>query len=314
MENKFTCLECDKNFDSKRSLHAHLKAHFDHMGDYYTKFYIKKDLLTGEQIPFLNYEQYINQDFICHENFKQWLSKEEIGKVKKYILERASKRFEEKNVKISPPNLFYTLSHMADIEDCKRIFGSYCDFLEQMKLEKWFNKNLPKDFWENECSDLEILIDTREQQPLNFPKYIDCKLDFGDYTAGGEKYSKTFVDRKAVGDFCSTFSGGIERFKREMDRCVEFNSYMFIVVESSVDKINSENKKFVKNLSYVWHNVKQVMLEYPNNVQFVFAHSRKGAQKIIPKILFYGDSIWNTDVNFFLERRINGLVKGQTEN
>jgi hypothetical protein len=89
---------------------------------------------------------------------------------------------------------------------------------------------------------------------------------------------------------------------------------MFIVVESSVDKINSDNKKFVKNLSYVWHNVKQVMLEYPNNVQFVFAHSRKGAQKIIPKILFYGDSIWNTDVNFFLERRINGLVKGQTEN
>ena len=206
---------------------------------------------------------------------------------------------------MSPPDLFYKLSSMADIEDCKRIFGSYCAFLEEMHLEKWFSKNLPKSFWDEDVSDLQILIDTREQQPLNFPNSFESKLDFGDYTAGGEKYSKTFVDRKAVGDFCSTFSGGIERFRKEMDRCVEFGSYMFVVVESSVDKINNDNKKFVKNMSYVWHNVKQLMLDYPKNIQFVFAYSRKGAQKIIPKILFYGDGLWNVDVNYFLERKIN---------
>jgi hypothetical protein len=307
METGCTCRECGKEFDSRRSLHAHLKAHFDCMGDYYVKHYPKKDLLTGEQIPCLNYDQYVNQDFTCESNFKQWVAEADETVVKFYILNRMIMKKDEKNIKYSPPDLFYKLSHMAGIDECKRLFGSYSSFLKEISLQPWFNKNLPKDFWENDCSDLEILIDTREQQPLDFPKYIDCKLDFGDYTAGGDKYSKTFVDRKAVGDFCSTFSGGIDRFKREMDRCVEFNSYMFVVVESSVDQINSENKKFVKNLSYVWHNVKQVMLEYPNNVQFVFAHSRKGAQKIIPKILFYGDSIWNTDVNFFLQRRINGL-------
>jgi ERCC4-type nuclease len=193
---------------------------------------------------------------------------------------------------------------MADIEDCKRIFGSYCDFLKELELEPWFNKNLPKQFWENNCADLEILIDTREQQPLNFNNSIESKLDFGDYTAGGNKYSKTFVDRKAVGDFCSTMSGGIDRFRREMDRCVEFESYMFVVVESSVDKINEDNKKFVKNISYVWHNVKQLMLEYPKNIQFIFAHSRKGAQKIIPKLLYYGMDLWNVDVGYFLEKKI----------
>lgn len=299
------CKECGKEFDSRRSLHAHLKAHFNYMGEYYVKHYPKRDLLTGEQIPCLNYNQYIEQDFICHENFKQWLLKVDDCSTKVYILNRAQKKFEEKGITISPPDLFYKLSDMADIEDCKRIFGSYCAFLEQAKLEKWFFKNLPKDFWDHDVSDLEILIDTREQQPLNFVNSIESKLDFGDYTAGGEKYSKTFVDRKAVGDFCSTFSGGIDRFRREMERCVEFGSYMFVVVESSVDKINSDNKKFVKNISYVWHNVKQLMLEYPKNIQFVFAHSRKGAQKIIPKILFHGSDLWNVDVNYFLTQKIN---------
>lgn len=275
------------------------------MGEYYVKHYPKKDPLTGEQIPCLNYEQYINQDFICYENFKQWLQKVNDSSAKVYILNKARQKFEEKGVKVSPPDLFYKLSDMASIEDCKRLFGSYSAFLSFCEIGQHFYKQLPKGFWDNECADLEILIDTREQQPLNFVNSLESKLDFGDYTAGGNKYSKTFVDRKAVGDFCSTFSGGIDRFRREMDRCAEFGSYMFVVVESNVDKINSDNKKFVKNISYVWHNVKQLMLDYPQNIQFIFAHSRKGAQKIIPKILFYGSDLWNVDVNYFLEQRVN---------
>lgn len=304
MDNCHTCKECGKEFDSRRSLHAHLKAHFNCMGEYYVKHYPKKDPLTGEQIPCLNYDQYIKQDFICYENFKQWLQKANDSSAKVYILEKARKKFEEKGVKVSPPDLFYRLSDMAGIEDSKRLFGSYAAFLSFCGIGQYFYKQLPKGFWDNECADLEILIDTREQQPLNFTNSLESKLDFGDYTAGGEKYSKTFVDRKAVGDFCSTFSGGIDRFRREMDRCVEFGSYMFVVVESSVDKINSENKKFVKNMSYVWHNTKQLMLEYPENIQFIFAHSRKGAQKIIPRLLYHGKDLWNVDVGYFLEQKI----------
>jgi len=304
MDLECTCRECGKEFDSRRALHGHLKAHFDCMGDYYVKHYPKRDLLTGEQIPCLNYEQYINQDFTCHSNFKQWIQKTNNCNAKVYILNRALKKFQEKKAEASPPDLFYRLSDMAGIEDCIRLFGSYSEFLKEAGLEAWFNKRLPKDFWRDDCSELEILIDTREQQPLNFLNSIESKLDFGDYTAGGEKYSKTFVDRKAVGDFCSTFSGGIERFRREMDRCVEFGSYMFVVVESSVDAINEDNKKFVKNISYVWHNVKQLMLDYPRNIQFIFAHSRKGAQKIIPRILSHGRDLWNVDLGYYLEQKI----------
>lgn len=299
-----TCKECGQEFESRRSLHAHLKAHFSFMGDYYVKHFPRLDPLTGEQIPCLNYDQYIKQDFICYANFKQWIQKVDDCIAKDYILKKAKERFEEKDVKVSPPDLFYRLSDMADISDCKRLFGSYMVFLGELEIRSYFYKKLPRDFWDNDCADLEILIDTREQQPLNFPNSIESKLDFGDYTAGGGKYSNTFVDRKAVGDFCSTFSGGIERFRKEMDRCVEFGSYMFVVIESSVEKINSENKKFVKNMSYVWHNVKQLMLDYPENIQFIFAYSRKGAQKIIPKILNYGVELRNVDVQYFLEQKI----------
>ena len=297
------CKECGQEFESRRSLHAHLKAHFACMGDYYVKHFPKLDPLTREQIPCLNYDQYVKQEFTCYANFKQWLQKVDTTTAKDYILKKAKERFEEKSVKMSPPDLFYRLSDMADISDCKKLFGSYSAFLSWLEVGQYFYQKLPKDFWDNECADLEILIDTREQQPLNFPNFVESKLDFGDYTAGGEKYSSTFVDRKAVGDFCSTFSGGVERFRKEMDRCVEFGSYMFVVVESSVDKINSDNKKFVKNMSYVWHNVKQLMLEYPENIQFIFAYSRKGAQKIIPKILYYGSELRNVDVQYFLEEK-----------
>ena len=80
----------------------------------------------------------------------------------------------------------------------------------------------------------------REQQPLNF-KIQGTKLDFGDYTAAGEDYSHTYVDRKAEQDFKGTMSGGFERFKRELERAREFKSFLFVVVESDLNKIYKNN-------------------------------------------------------------------------
>ena len=93
-----------------------------------------------------------------------------------------------------------------------------------------------------------------------------------------------------------------------MDRCVRFNSYMFVVVESSIEKIEEDNKtsKFKSNLGFIWHNVRKLMIEYPNNIQFIFAYSRSGAQKIIPKILFYGQQLWNVDLQYHLEKKVRG--------
>ena len=65
----FKCLECDKEFDTKSRFHLHLKAHALTIGDYYVKHYERKDLYSGEKIPFKSYDQYFRDNFINYDNF-----------------------------------------------------------------------------------------------------------------------------------------------------------------------------------------------------------------------------------------------------
>ena len=311
----YLCNECGERFSSLRSFHCHLKAHSLRIGDYYVKHWAKKDPLTQELIPFKNYEQYVKQDFTCYANLKQWIQKADNRLVKEYVLEKADEQFMQKRVLHSPPSSYYILAEMAGVDDYKKIFGSYGAFLKKVGLEPWFHKELPSGFWDFSDNFVPILVDTREQKPLEFENQVISKLDFGDYTAGGDFYSSTFIDRKSAEDFKQTFGAGVERFHREMDRCVAFDSYMFVVVESSIEKIEEENAEAAhkSKLNFVWHNVRETMLKYPKNVQFIFAQSRAGARKIIPKILFFGKPLWNVDLQFFVDSRIYGLDQRQTK-
>lgn len=304
------CKECGQSFDTLKSLHSHIKVHEACIGDYYVKHLSKKDLFSGELLPFSGYAKYMETDFLSYENYKSWLRTTSREAAKSYVLTKAKERFQEKQIKESPPNLFYSSSRMADISDIKALFGSYCEFLTEAGLSNFFSKNLPKDFWELE-PDIPILVDTREQNPIIFDNSISQKLDFGDYTTNEKYYSKTFIDRKSQDDFRGTFGMGVDRFRREMERCKAFGSYMFVLVESSPAQIEADNKrsKFKSNLEFAWHNVRSLMTEYPENLQFVFAHNRGGMKKIIPKILFHGKDLWNVDLNYFLEKRINELAK-----
>lgn len=309
------CKECGEEFSSKKAFHCHLKAHELRVGDYYVKHFPRFDRLTKLQLPYKRYEQYFLDDFSCFENFITWIDSGDFNEVRDYLLARAKDKFQHKNIKVSPPNLYYHLSKMADIRDYQRFFNSYSDFLDELKVKKWYNKRLPEDFWDRNCDDIRIFVDTREKLPFNFKNSLENKLDFGDYTAGGDFYTKTFIDRKSQDDFRQTFGKDIERFRREMDRCVSFNCYMFVVVESSIDKIESDNKasKFRSNLCYLWHNVRALLIDYPENIQIIFAHSRSGAQKLIPKILYYGDKLWNVDLQYYVDKKIYGMGQRPTK-
>ena len=133
------------------------------------------------------------------------------------------------------------------------------------------------------------------------------KLDFGDYTAAGEFYDYTYIDRKSEQDFKSTLSGeNFERFKRELDRAKEFDSYIFIAIESDINKIKINNNfgAHKAKLPYIWHNLKSVSQEYREVCQFVFVKNRNGLKKIIPKILFHGKKLWNVDMQYFINKKI----------
>lgn len=302
------CLECRAEFKDSKSLHLHLKKHGG-QAVYYSKWYPRRDLKTGETINFENAEQYQSCFFNSPENRWSYLSAAAPEQGSDLILEEFKAKAKQKNISISPPQNWYVLNELADINSIKKFFGSYLAFCKKVEIENIFTKKLPDEFFtrKQEFEDIFIFVDTREQKPFEFKNGIVNKLDFGDYTGSGDAYSKTFVDRKSLGDFKGTFGKGYERFKAEMDRCKEFDSFLFLVVEATIDEIVESNQGKAKtNLSYCFHNVRNCILSYPNNIQFIFCKDRNQAQEMTKRIIYYGDDVWNCDVQYFLDLKNYG--------
>ena len=132
------------------------------------------------------------------------------------------------------------------------------------------------------------------------------KLDFGDYTAAGKDYDYTYVDRKTEGDFKGTMTKGFERFKREISRAKEFNSYIFVLVESTVDQINANNESSLSKtkMPFVWNRMRSLMHKYPGVCQFIFSGSRESSMDLVPRILNYGKKLWEVDVQYFIDKEL----------
>ncbi len=152
------------------------------------------------------------------------------------------------------------INKLPGVDIYKKFFGSYSSACNLINIEPLYNKKLFKSFfnYNKDLDDVNILIDTRERKPLSFPKSSQLKLDFGDYAVGAPHYNYTYVDRKDESDFRSTMTGGFERFTRELERAKEFDAFIFIVVEGSIESMIRNNKLIPKpaNLSFIWHNMR----------------------------------------------------------
>ena len=282
------------------------KIHKITLAEYYVNFYNRKDLHSGELLPFKNKNDYFNNDFINYDNFLKWSEYADSDNVKLYLLKRLKNRIEEKKLRFAPSHIELLLNKLPDIDLFKKFFGSYSSACDELKIKPLFNKNIMASFFKEDTffDELKILVDTREQQPLKFPRNMFMKLDFGDYAIGKPHYDYTYIDRKSESDFKGTFSTGVKRFRRELDRAKEFSSYVFIVTESSIDKIveNNDYGPHKSNLSYIWHNVRAISHDYAGTCQFIFSGSREKSQFLIPRLLFHGKKLWNTDMQYFLDK------------
>lgn len=308
------CLECKLEFKDSKSLHIHLKKHGG-QADYYQKWYPRYDWKTKELIEFRNSEQYLSSFFNSPENKWDYLDAAEKDFAKDIILKEFKEKKKAKNIVNSPPQNWFVLNEMADVNSIKRLFASYGEFCKETEINQVYKNKIPVDFFLNkeEIDDICIFIDTREQRPFKFKNQIINKLDFGDYTASGEHYSKTFIDRKSIGDFKGTFGKGYDRFKDEIQRCKEFDSFLFVVVEATIDEIiESNDGNFKTNLSYCFHNVRECILENTGNLQFIFCKNRKQAEEVTKKILFYGNALWQCDVQYFLDLKNYGSYQRRT--
>ena len=112
----FKCKECDKEFDTGAALHRHLKIHDMTLADYYTKHFPRKNLLTGELLPFKNKNDYFEKDFSTYSQLLKWCHANDPKKVKEYSLNKLKKRIEDKALKLGPTHLELLLSEMPTVD------------------------------------------------------------------------------------------------------------------------------------------------------------------------------------------------------
>lgn len=296
------CLECNQEFGNLKSLHSHIKVHGLACPEYYVKHFQRRNLFNGELLPYKDYQTYFGYDFENAKQLNKWCEINSPEVVKPYILAQLVKRKDEKSLIYAPSYLDLKLSRMPTVESYRKHFGGYGKAAKEAGLKFWYTDKLPQDF--HQTPELEIFIDTREQKPLSFPKSHVSKLDFGDYTIGGDHYSYTYVDRKSSSDFKGTMTLGYKRFEDEILRAKEFGCFLFVVVESSIEKIYAENNVpyFHKaNLDFIWHQMKELQRKYYDVCQFIFSGGRDESEALIPKILYHGKKLWKVDLQYYLK-------------
>ena len=102
---------------------------------------------------------------------------------------------------------------------------------------------------------MKILVDTREQKPLEFYHYYLTdemllekeKLDAGDYRIADDRCHWVF-ERKSIQDLISTLKGGHARFKREIERAKKAGDKLVVIVEGTLGDV-------IKGFE-VWRTVK----------------------------------------------------------
>jgi len=315
--NTNKCRECGKDFSSERALHCHIKVHQMALAEYYVKFFQRKNKLTGDLLPFKNKQDYFSKDFSNRTQLLKWCN-EAGGEAKDYILGMLSNRIKTKSLTRGPGHVELKVQALPDLDTYIKHFDSYTAACEACGVKPLFGSRIPPEFFENiDMSDMKIFIDTREQQPLSFPNSEEMKLDFGDYTSAGEYYDYTYVDRKSANDLIGTLSlGNLDRFRREVARARDLNSYLFVVIESDMSRLESymraaKNNRFgphKTNLKFIYHNMREVMHEFADSCQFVFSGGRENSEKIIEKILFFGRKLWGVDLQYYIDK--HGLGKG----
>lgn len=301
---KHTCKECGEEFETERSLHAHIKKHKISLADYYEKHYPRTNLLTKKKLKFKDKQSYFSRDFNNRAEMIKWLDSCDLKEGHDWIYKTLKERIISKKLKMFPSHVELVTSECPDYHHIEKFRVSIRDICSELDIKNNYltEKNLKKDVIKNPL----IFIDTREQKPLKFPNSKVNKLAVGDYTLGGDLYSYSYVDRKSEGDFKSTMSQGYERFKREVEKVKALDSFLFVVVESSIDKIIENNFKQSwgsKQCTYIFHNMRELIQEYPENIQFIFTGSRSKSEGLIPTLLQIGKDISDLDIQYYLEKK-----------
>ena len=307
-KDKWSCKVCEKSFSSERGLHIHIpREHKITLAGYYTNFYPRLNLLTGEPLSFKDKKEYFRKSFENISELTQWSKNAEKEEVKKLILDLLKNRIIDKDWSHAPNYLELKLCGLPPIDLYRNFFGSYSKACELLKIKPLFEKQMMANFFSSTIpKDMEILVDTREQAPLSFAVSRIMKLDFGDYTTSSKYYNYTYVDRKSESDFKGSIGKGFARLRRELQRAKDFDSFLYIVVEESLDGIISHNYSspfHSTSMAFLWHNMRKLTHEFHGYCQFIFSGSREESEHLIPRLLYFGRKMWQVDLQYYIDKR-----------
>jgi hypothetical protein len=312
------CKICDKEFDSDRQLHSHLKAHDLRMVEYYQKHYPRYDPHTGDIIKFKNKKQYFSSDFNSRTNLRMWLKAQPEQSAKDYCTQLIEKRKKEKDLVYTPSQVELRSILCPPIQYFNELFGDYYRFCADLGLKNkygQFNDIISGDEWNK--PEYKIFIDTREQKPLRFSRGVEVrKLDYGDYAFNSKQATcNCYIERKGLSDFIGTISGGYERFVKEIERAQENEANLIVLVESKFNNalyFNEQRKsynkeKVFKNVKatpeFIFNRVRKLAQKYPH-VQFLFVNGRKEASRVIERIFTCGCAYKKIDLQLAYDLKI----------
>jgi hypothetical protein len=270
--------------------------------EYYYTFYPKLDLWSNEQIKFRDYETYFEAVFTNRENLSKWfMENHKTDEAKELAKELFLQRKKRKQLTFAPCQVELRTIISPSVVGIEQMFGTYDAFLKIVDLKPRFNYS---SFLSPKNEEIEVLIDTREQQPMSFSKSKVAKLDTGDYTAGKDHYCDVYVERKSVSDFFSTFYTveNFKRVKKEFERAKELGFYLFVLIEDSLTNCLKFKTRFVRDtnlISHTFKNVRTIIEQYP--AQFVFCKNRAHMKDVILKILSLGDKAPEFDFEYLTE-------------
>lgn len=295
-----------EDFKSDKEFRAWLRKNKLLMSQYFIREYPRKDKYSGQQIPFKNQDQYFKQDFISKKNMALWLAEQSLTDAKQYIKDVIAYRQHEKGLKYFPSEI--ECSSVSGIPSL-RVCSKYVDL---HGLSSYLGLKTRFDYAQSiQCSSplqgLKIGIDSREQQPLDFPcETINTKFDFGDYCFMSEEdFSNVFIERKSIADLWNTISGGYDRFNREIKRAQNQSAYLIVLVEYGLVKAleYNRNRRLSKaNAAFVFKRIRDLMQKY-DNLQFAFVNSREESTQIILNIASLGADVKKLDLQYYINKK-----------
>ena len=123
---------------------------------------------------------------------------------------------------------------------------------------------------------MKIIIDTREQKPLEFS--VPTKrgtLAVGDYRAefSDGSVSQVVFERKSINDLFGTLSKGYDRFKREIIKSKEEGISLIIIVEGSLRRVLSGCINSQRTPISIVYQIFTIRIRY--GIETVFCNTRE---------------------------------------